>query len=835
MGKKLNLYVSKEYKTISSEIIKLLDLMDTQCSVNNDNIPYNRISTTYKKEHHMIIYPSNKLLELDSEKLLPKTYFIYIVETYELPNEILSTLINNSIHTFYVNKHEQLTLFKNVSYLPIPISEMNDVFEYDILYHGTSSTRIQTVLNSLSGLFNIHDTNESISEDDFSLNKILEKSQILLLISDDSQLISEYALCLATKYNIHIIMERNPIYLQNVDFMDNYRNNIHFINEITESNIDTIKRYLFNFIIRKNNISNFKFLHELSAKFGQNIDFMNIYEFAKYYAYTDIYKCINDVKHDKKTFHRFNCYNTIPSIKNIRLEPFAINSSLESVFVEFRSFPHAEFLLRNAIFKLGPEWSHTIVCGNNNYIMMEKIANNICSNMLCKINLIRLNVNYVTRKQYCHLLMSQAFWESFHGEKILIYQEDSCIFRKNIQDFLEYDYIGAPWPKGQLDNQIGVGNGGFSLRSKEKMLQVIQTVDPTACVLTENTIQYIKRTRLNCIPEDIYFTNSMIEHNIGMIAPWEIARNFSQETVESENPFGGHCFWNSNNKQYIFSLFTTNTTNTKHPRIRTIIKNLFSSKIMSDAISTRKVLFIEDLYRYFCENNNAVISQNWAGIYLHFEQFDTTFQKLLHTANFVRSLTTCQSIFVYHSYIKIKLEEVFHTYRINIPIYVVYLPYIRQLEDATYSISILPTTTLYYMGSEQQQILEKFNRIDTIYAKSIFSHTNYVNTIDISVFISLFKKNIICIFIEPYTHTDKIVWLMEHNIPFFINKIESSIEYLGIDYPLYYENMEDMSERLRDTESLQVDLQKGYEYIRAIDTSNYSFESFHSIMLSSIN
>lgn len=834
MGKKLNLYVSKEYKTISSEIIKLLDLMDTQCCVINNNIQYNEIAITYKKEHNMIIYPYAKLLELDTTNLVPKTYFLYLLETYELQNEILTTLITNSIHTFYVNKYEEVVLFKNMSYLPIPISEMNDMFKYDILYHGKSCNRIQTILDSLSSLFNIQDTNEPLGED-FSLNKLLEGSQILLLLSDDTSLISEYALCLATKYNIHIIMEKNPIYLQNVEFMDNYRNNIHFINEITDSNIDVVKKYLFNFILHKNNISNFKFLHELSAKFGQNIDFMNIYEFAKYYAYTDIYKCINDVKHDKKAFHRFNCYNTIPSMKNIRLEPFTINSSLESVFVEFRSFPHAEFLLRNTIFKLGPKWSHTIVCGNNNYIMMEKIANNVCSNMSCKINVIRLNVNYVTRKQYCQLLMSQTFWESFHGEKILIYQEDSCIFGKNIDDFLEYDYIGAPWPKGQRDNSIGVGNGGFSLRSKAKMIEVIQTVHPNECILNENTIQYIKRTCLNCIPEDIYFTNSMIAKNIGMIAPWEIARKFSQETVESENPFGGHCFWNSNNKHFIFSLFTTNTSNISHPRIRTIIDNLFSSNIISHALSTRKVLFIEDLHRHFCKNNNAVISQTWVGMYLHFEYFEKTFRSLLQSPNFVVSLATCEAVFVYHSYIKIKLEEFFHNYHINVPIYFVYLPYIRQIEYSPPSFSILPTTTLYYMGCEQHHTLEKINRIDTIYAKSIFSHTNYVNTIDISVFISLFKKNIICIFIEPYTHTDKLVWLIEHNIPFFINKIESSIEYLGIDYPLYYENIEDMSERLRDTESLQVDLQKGYEYIRAIDTSNYSFESFHSIMLSSIN
>jgi adenine-specific DNA-methyltransferase len=47
------------------------------------------------------------------------------------------------------------------------------------------------------------------------------------------------------------------------------------------------------------------------------------------------------------------------------------------------------------------------------------------------------------------------------GEKILIHQEDSIIFKNNIMDFINFDYIGAPWPKNQDDNFNNVGNGVF--------------------------------------------------------------------------------------------------------------------------------------------------------------------------------------------------------------------------------------------------------------------------------------------------------------------------------------------------------------------------------------
>ena len=33
------------------------------------------------------------------------------------------------------------------------------------------------------------------------------------------------------------------------------------------------------------------------------------------------------------------------------------------------------------------------------------------------------------------------------GEKILIYQDDTMLFHNSIEEFLKYDYIGAPWPE----------------------------------------------------------------------------------------------------------------------------------------------------------------------------------------------------------------------------------------------------------------------------------------------------------------------------------------------------------------------------------------------------
>ena len=80
------------------------------------------------------------------------------------------------------------------------------------------------------------------------------------------------------------------------------------------------------------------------------------------------------------------------------------------------------------ILKIGSEWSHTIICGNLNYEFIK----NMCKNISDNIKIIKLNYDNLNQSTYSKLLASIDFWNLFTGEKILLYQEDSCIFKSNI-------------------------------------------------------------------------------------------------------------------------------------------------------------------------------------------------------------------------------------------------------------------------------------------------------------------------------------------------------------------------------------------------------------------
>jgi hypothetical protein len=109
-------------------------------------------------------------------------------------------------------------------------------------------------------------------------------------------------------------------------------------------------------------------------------------------------------------------------------------------------------------------------------------------------------------------------------EHCLIVQADGFILNPGQWDdrFLDYDYIGAPWPErlwsatGELQLVNRVGNGGFSLRSR-RLLHATSRLD---CEIAN-------------LPEDVVICHYLHEPLTAAgirFAPLELAARFSIET-----------------------------------------------------------------------------------------------------------------------------------------------------------------------------------------------------------------------------------------------------------------------------------------------------------------
>ena len=241
---------------------------------------------------------------------------------------------------------------------------------------------------------------------------------------------------------------------------------------------------------------------------------------------------------DPKSAHRERCMQALMHLRCIDIEKFGDPTGVrETVLIEFRPMRHLEFLLRNTIVKL-PTWNHTVICGNRNFRMMSGICRRIDRAASGTINIIKLDIENLTPSGYSQLLMTKQFWHNLTGEKILLYQEDTVLFHGRIQPFMEYDYIGAPWPPHQDDNSYGVGNGGFSLRSKSKLTKCLEEVPVSSLKLGRWTVDYMNNTNSTFVPEDVFFSKAMIDRGIGRVASREVAMSFSQETQKSCFAYG---------------------------------------------------------------------------------------------------------------------------------------------------------------------------------------------------------------------------------------------------------------------------------------------------------
>lgn len=139
-----------------------------------------------------------------------------------------------------------------------------------------------------------------------------------------------------------------------------------------------------------------------------------------------------------------------------------------------------------------------------------------------------------TMEEYSMFFIRQL-WNCFDTDFCLTTHDDGFIINPEswTDEFLNYDYIGAPWKfhGGRFRdsmNRPGIGNGGFSLRSKE----ICKYVSKNYFIINDN--------------EDKYYSNVIECHKPASIKypSVDLALQFSQETLFDQNirPFGFHNF-----------------------------------------------------------------------------------------------------------------------------------------------------------------------------------------------------------------------------------------------------------------------------------------------------
>lgn len=182
---------------------------------------------------------------------------------------------------------------------------------------------------------------------------------------------------------------------------------------------------------------------------------------------------------------------------------------------------------------------------------------------------------------YNQLMMSVDFYKTFSQKYILIYQTDCFVFRDELINWCkkDFDYIGAPWirsseripffklffdrsistfksiinfkgnGKWQKDKSLlynTVGNGGLSLRKREKFIEVLNKLPKGVEVYLD------KKNSGQFYAEDVFFSIEPERNGINFAKPFykdaclfsiENKQQKAMEINKGELPFGCHR-WN---------------------------------------------------------------------------------------------------------------------------------------------------------------------------------------------------------------------------------------------------------------------------------------------------
>ena len=155
---------------------------------------------------------------------------------------------------------------------------------------------------------------------------------------------------------------------------------------------------------------------------------------------------------------------------------------------------------------------------------------------------------------YNDLLTSPAFWGQWRESHLLVFQCDGVMLRplRAEEPWRQLGYVGAPWFRGErwsvlprfnsqgeclgqrrcsvlygqgLPEGLAFGNGGFSLRARELMLELSE-----------------RFARAPLEPEDVFFSRHLAEGS-WPLATLEQAATFACETLFHPDPVGMHCSW----------------------------------------------------------------------------------------------------------------------------------------------------------------------------------------------------------------------------------------------------------------------------------------------------
>jgi hypothetical protein len=220
--------------------------------------------------------------------------------------------------------------------------------------------------------------------------------------------------------------------------------------------------------------------------------------------------------------------------------PVPEESDRFAVYLAMKRSPSTEFVLRHAMAQLDEQWGLQVLATRTVTPWVSSLLKNWPG----------VHVDVLTGapdkgiEQYGNeLKRSESFWRLIRGRYLLFIDDDSIVCHPDVDEFLCYDYIGAPWGEDYVSPWCRYGSGGMSIRNRDAMIEVCREGNTNSWMIG---------------PEDVFYAIVMrLEQGKYRLPLDEVARRFAVERIFHPKPFGLHRAWAHFNTEKLQALLDT--------------------------------------------------------------------------------------------------------------------------------------------------------------------------------------------------------------------------------------------------------------------------------------
>ena len=198
-------------------------------------------------------------------------------------------------------------------------------------------------------------------------------------------------------------------------------------------------------------------------------------------------------------------------------------SKWTAAIIEPREHEDLEYVIDQFRSKLDSDIKIVVFYGKGRKPFVESITKGIKN-----LQLVELDKDNYTAKDYNDFVKSSNFWKYITTEKLLIFQTDSMLCSNSdykLEDFEKYDFIGSrtPW-----DFKLPGGNGGLSVRDVIKSKKCISEYE-------NGKLDHLKK-----YGEDGFFARCF-DASADHVLPTDDEKDmFSSQNYFTKKSFGGH-------------------------------------------------------------------------------------------------------------------------------------------------------------------------------------------------------------------------------------------------------------------------------------------------------